>query len=110
MGTMAATAHTYYLARWDRCLGDQAHNAELCALLKREWLSRARDIDEPSIADGFSAWLDKKGAVHACLVRMATAQMLEDANLERELGAYLNSYAPTAPSEGERGAPEHPLP
>lgn len=105
MSTMAAHAHTYYLARWDCFLGVHADNPELCALLKREWTKRGRDAAEPTIVDGFSAWLDRKGAVHLCLIRQATAQMLHDESLAREFLPYLE--APLT-SEAAKAAPEHP--
>lgn len=101
---MAAQAHTYYLARWDRCFGDLAHNPEVCALLKREWLRRSRDTDEPTMVDGFSAWLDRQGKIHLCFIRMATAQMLHDEEVARELLPHLQS---ALTSESAREAPEH---
>lgn len=110
MTTMAATAHTYYLARWDRCFGVHADDAELCALLKRQWQLRHPDgSDEPSLVDGFSAWLDSSGSVRICIVRMAAAHMLRDPELERELRTQLAPHVDApAISESSEGAPEHP--
>jgi hypothetical protein len=87
MGTMV-TAHTYYLARWDRCYGERAQDGELCSLLKREWMRHAHDV-EPTIVDGVSAWIDQDGVVRVCLVRMAAAQMIADPDLATELEPYL---------------------
>lgn len=87
MGTIV-TAHTYYLARWDRCYGERAYDRELCALLKREWLRHAND-DEPTIVDGVSAWIDQDGFVRICLVRTAIAHMITDPDLAAELAPRL---------------------
>lgn len=102
MGTLAAIAHTYYLARWDRCFGAQQGQTELCSLLKSEWQKRAAEGTEPTIVDGLSAWLDRQGAVHVCLVQMGTAHMLSDDDLARKLEPYLKSPAPAS------RPPEHP--
>lgn len=91
MSRMAAKAHTYYLARWDIWLGDQADNEELRAALKAQWQERSQGNEEPAIVDGFSVWLDREGKVHFCLVENAMASIFEDAELAAAFLPYLES-------------------
>jgi hypothetical protein len=74
-----ATAHTYYIAYRDRCLGERASNDALATMLKDLWRARAGEAD-PTAVDGTSAWLDDAGAVQVRLVRNATAEVVTDAD------------------------------
>jgi hypothetical protein len=88
------TAHTYYLARWDRCYGERAGDVELCGLLRREWTRRS-DRDDATIVDGLSAWVDEVGTVRICMVADATPHMIDDPDLARELAPHLGAGGPS---------------
>lgn len=105
MTTLAALLHTYYLPRFGRCFGALANDAELCDRLRREWEARSQPDDEPHISDGISVWLDRQDKPHVCIVRSATARMVDDAALVEELAKLVASAATSADGSG---APGHP--
>lgn len=105
MPTPAARLHTYYLPREGRCFGVLVNDEELCERLRRAWYERSQSGIEPHYTDGFSAWLDRHGELHLCLVQGMAAHMLDDPDLAAELRPLLT--APVS-EEGAPTAPEHP--
>lgn len=105
MPTPAARLHTYYLPREGRCFGVLVNDEELCERLRRAWYERSQIGIEPHYTDGFSAWLDRHGELHLCLVQGMAAHMLDHAELVAEFRPLMTAHLT---EEGAPSAPEHP--